>query len=111
MENEVANLIIKILSAIGGFGLLFLGIVKYGGKLIAGLIADASKGAVEKMLEENRQSLSTGKIQVEKYMNSQYEVIDALWKSLAKLKSAGDELWREVNLQNVKIFSKQLEET
>lgn len=62
-------------------------------------------------LEKLRDTLLLARSKKERISASQFELYMSVWKSLQKLKTVGDLLWKQVSQENIFLFAKTLKET
>lgn len=107
----MSDLLVQVLAAIGGVGVLVLGISRLVASIVQNYLKERSWRSTELELEYNRQRLAPDRIRAEKFTSMQFEAYHTLWRSLHALRRAGDALWQEVSPEHLAIFAKQLRET
>lgn len=108
MDSET---ILRFLSAIGGVGVIFWAILNFGGKVFHTFFKEKVRADADIEVERARQRLGPSRLRADRFAGSQFDAYYSLWKSLAALKSAGDDLWQEANEANVQLFARQLRPT
>jgi len=107
----MTDTVFKILAAIGGAGVIIIGISKLLGEILTDYLKEKRRSKIERELEFNRQKLNVGRVKAERYAGLQFDAYQDLWKSLYALRLAGDALWKNADEMTLKAFNIQLKET
>ena len=109
--NEIFQIISGVIISVGGAGFVIWKLSSYFGEIWAKKHLESIKKKYQKEIEAYKTKLDTIKETTLRYSGKQFELYNKLWKSLCRLKSTADMLWREANEQNLRIFSQQLKKT
>ena len=107
----MSDLVVQVLAAIGGIGVLVFGISKLAGTIVQNYLKERGRRSTALDLEYTRQRLAPDRHRAEKFASAQFEAYHTLWRSLQALRHAGEALWQEVNQQHLAAFAEQLRET
>ncbi len=102
------DLLKLILASFGGAAVALLGLSKWLGNVWANRILEGEKAKHNLELEERKSQLGLEANKSVRYIESQFSLYNSLWEALYNLKIAGDSLWEEASLQNLKRFASQL---
>lgn len=108
MDSETLDTIFRVLSALGGVGVIFWAVFKSAGKVFHTYFEQRARTHAEIELEQNRQRLGPIRLLADRYATSQFDVYRQLWESLHDLSVAGDNLWGKASKTNVEKFARQL---
>ena len=97
-----------IFAAVGGAGILLLGLGAWLGKVWASRIAEAEKAFYAKELEQLKLALDLRRRQQERVSEAQFKLYSDVWSALQDLKSIGDRLWERVTLNTLQEFLVEL---
>ena len=107
----MADLLTSFLTAVGGVGVITIGVAKYVGEILAKKIWHLNEYKLKKEIEIIRNELEIEKLKIERKINVNQETLDEIWNSLVDLDQIGDELWDNPTKGNLFKFASQLERT
>jgi len=96
------------LASIGGAAVALLGLSKWLGNVWANKILEKEKAKHNRELEGYKSQLELGVDKSSRYIEAQFDVYNSLWDALYSLKLAGDVLWEEASVRNLKTFASNL---
>jgi hypothetical protein len=107
MSNDFMDVVVKILGAIGGIGIIIIGLFKFFGDVLRDQFKEEARADADMDVKLFEQKLRLA----EQFAKVQAAIYDDLWKTLQALKRAGDVLWEKANQTNLKAFARQLRQT
>ena len=105
------KLVFQVLSAIGGIGVIVIGLSKFLGDLWRDRRKEDARRNTELELAQTHQRLENRRVQADKYTETQFDVYRELWESLQGLHLTVDALWQRCSKQNLVALARQLERT
>lgn len=99
-----------LLSAFGGAGVVILLLWKPLIGISRDRIKEQERRRTEEALEIQRQRYGVRRVQVDKFVDTQYDAYIQLWETLQRLHSAVEALWSNAAKENVDILSQELKD-
>src|SRR5262245_60185635 len=93
-----------VFAAVGGAGILLLGLGAWLGKVWATRIAESEKADYSQKLERLKAELALKSSQQARVSEAQFKLYSDVWVKLQDLKSIGDQLWLQVTLDTMHEF-------
>lgn len=99
---SAGEIIITVIGAAGGSGILVAGLGALLGKVWATRIQESDKAKFSQALERLRSDLELARVQRQRISEAQFKLYNEVWFHLQDLKLIGDQLWNRATLENVK---------
>src|SRR5712692_5132761 len=120
--SDYINIGTSIIVSLGGTSVLFIGLSKWFGGVLANKLLEKDrlkyqselenvKNSYEKELEKYKDQLEKHKALFLRYREYQFKLYNELWVSLSDLHLKADVLWKHANMNNLIAFSQQLFDT
>lgn len=106
---EILGYVSAFLVSIGGASVIFWKIADRFSTVIADRYIETIRKNHQIEIEKYKQTLEVNNQFLMRYSTQQFGLYNDLWRSLCKLKSSADDLWKEPNRQNLSLFSKLLD--
>jgi hypothetical protein len=109
--TEITKIVLGFIAAIGGGGLIVLGLSNYFGQFLAKRYEEKIKAKFQNEINEYQSQLDILKQSTIRYSDKQFEHYSKLWSSLYDLKLLADDLWQQATPARLEKFSRQLRNT
>lgn len=101
------EIIYKILAAVGGIGIVVIGLSKFLGSILRDRLKESQRRQTELDLEATQYR----RVQADRFVNTQFDVYLELWETLQALRLAVDTLWHKATKPNIATLALQLRKT
>lgn len=108
---EKVEIVLGIITALGGGGAIVLGLSNYFGRILAKRYEEKLKAKFQNAINEYQSQLDIIKQTSIRYSDKQFEHYSKLWSSLYDLKLLADDLWQQATSPTLERFSRQLKNT
>jgi hypothetical protein len=98
----------QLLAAIGGIGVIVIGLSKFLGGIWRDHIKEQDRKKTELQLESTRQRYGVRRAQAGRFVESQYNIYLELWEALQALGLTVDALWHKATRDNAAALSREL---
>ncbi|MDA2937093.1 hypothetical protein MYX75_02370 [Acidobacteria bacterium AH-259-A15] len=98
------EILTTVLGAIGGSGVIIIGLSAWLSKLWAARIVQAEKTAYAKEIEMLKSSLAASRVREQRNSEAQFQLYSQVWSCLQDVKSIGDRLWKRVTRPDLEEF-------
>ncbi len=103
------ELLFQVLAAIGGVGVIVLGLFKFLGNVWRDRLKERERRHTALSVQDEGQRYGLRRVQTDRFAQSQYEVYVTLWQALQTLALAVDALWHKATASNVWSLATELE--